>query len=113
MLYIEQAARATAASYDPVAAFFHKHMPVERRRFGRRHRQLWLVQVVRARNIGTGSGGNRECQSRKSDTVINILMQDLVPLLGARYFYCDRPELRSLPMVSPSARPVTGRLFSC
>jgi acetyl esterase len=30
MLYIEHAARQTAASFDPVAAFFHKQMPVER-----------------------------------------------------------------------------------
>jgi len=28
MLYIEQAARQTAASFDPIAAFFLKHMPV-------------------------------------------------------------------------------------
>ena len=30
LLYIEQAARQSAASYDPVAAFFRKQMPVER-----------------------------------------------------------------------------------
>ncbi len=30
LLYIEQAARNTAASYDPVAAFLHREMPVER-----------------------------------------------------------------------------------
>jgi hypothetical protein len=30
LLYIEQGARQTAASYDPVAAFFLRHMPVER-----------------------------------------------------------------------------------
>lgn len=30
MLYIEQAARQTAAGYAPVAAFFHVHLPVER-----------------------------------------------------------------------------------
>src|SRR5262249_47163361 len=30
MLYIENAARQTAASFDPVAAFFHKQMPVKR-----------------------------------------------------------------------------------
>ena len=30
LLYIEQAARATAASHDPIAAFFLKEMPVER-----------------------------------------------------------------------------------
>lgn len=30
LLYIEQAARQTAASFDPVAAFFHQQMPVER-----------------------------------------------------------------------------------
>jgi hypothetical protein len=29
VLYVEQAARLTAATFDPVAAFFHKHMPVE------------------------------------------------------------------------------------
>jgi acetyl esterase len=29
VLYIENAARQSAASYDPVAAFFHKHMPVK------------------------------------------------------------------------------------
>ena len=29
LLYIEQAARQTAASYDPIAAFLLKHMPVE------------------------------------------------------------------------------------
>ena len=29
VLYIEQAARQSVASYDPVAAFFHRHMPVE------------------------------------------------------------------------------------
>jgi acetyl esterase/lipase len=29
VVYIEQAARQSAASYDPVAAFFHKHMPVK------------------------------------------------------------------------------------
>jgi hypothetical protein len=30
LLYIEQAARQSAVSYDAVAAFFHEHMPVER-----------------------------------------------------------------------------------
>jgi len=30
ILYIDQAARQTAVSYDPVAAFFLKQMPVER-----------------------------------------------------------------------------------
>ena len=30
MVYIDQAARATATSYDPIAAFFHKQMPVTR-----------------------------------------------------------------------------------
>jgi acetyl esterase len=30
LLYIEQAARQSAVSYDAVAAFFHQHMPVER-----------------------------------------------------------------------------------
>lgn len=30
LLYIEQAVRQSAAAYDPIAAFFHKHMPVER-----------------------------------------------------------------------------------
>jgi hypothetical protein len=30
MLYIDQAARQTAASYDPIAAFFLKQMPVGR-----------------------------------------------------------------------------------
>jgi hypothetical protein len=30
VVYIEQAARQSAASYDPVAAFFHEHMPVTR-----------------------------------------------------------------------------------
>jgi len=29
MLYIDQAARQSAASYDPIAAFFLKHMPVQ------------------------------------------------------------------------------------
>jgi hypothetical protein len=28
VLYIDQAARQTAVSYDPVAAFFHRQMPV-------------------------------------------------------------------------------------
>ena len=28
ILYIDHAARQSAASYDPVAAFFHKQMPV-------------------------------------------------------------------------------------
>ena len=30
LLYVDQAARASAASYDPVAAFFHREMPVGR-----------------------------------------------------------------------------------
>jgi len=30
MLYIEQAARQSAAAYEPIAAFFHKQMPVQR-----------------------------------------------------------------------------------
>lgn len=29
LLYIDQAARQSASSYDPIAAFFHRHMPVE------------------------------------------------------------------------------------
>ena len=30
LLYIDNAARQSAASYDPIAAFFHKHLPVAR-----------------------------------------------------------------------------------
>ena len=32
LLYIDQAARPTNTSHDPIAAFFLKEMPVERRR---------------------------------------------------------------------------------
>jgi hypothetical protein len=30
LIYIDNAARQSAASFDPIAAFFHKHMPVKK-----------------------------------------------------------------------------------